>query len=60
MASNILHEQRVDDVPPAAARCLTANELESISGGGSGPPPWQAPEPTCPHCPCGNPGNCPC
>lgn len=55
MTSDILHGQNVP-----TARCLTVDELESVSGGGAGTVPWQAPEPTCPHCPCGNPSNCPC
>lgn len=54
MISKIIHGPSVNDASPTAMRCLTADELDSVSGGGSGPPPWQAPEPCCggKKCPC--------
>lgn len=52
MTSNIIDELSADEVNNATMRCLTADELDSVSGNGGGTliPGMPVPSPTCP-CP---------
>lgn len=54
MTSNIIDGPSVDDATIATMRCLTAGELDSVSGGGAVPviPGQKLP------CPCGCGGKC--
>jgi hypothetical protein len=59
--SKIICGTSVDDVTPAGMRCLTAEELESVSGGRNTVcvPGQTCEPPTLPcHCPCDNPNCC--